>query len=69
MTVARLLHRYDEETIREWHEGFLQDCPSGKLSPRVFSQMYQMFFPDGDAEAFCRNVFRFVIHETFFFES
>ena len=43
---------------REWYAGFLQDCPSGKLTPTTFIAMYKMFFPSGDAEKFCQNVFR-----------
>jgi Ca2+-binding EF-hand superfamily protein len=50
--------RYDEETIREWYAGFLQDCPNGKLTPSTFCEMYKMFFPAGDADKFCENVFR-----------
>jgi Ca2+-binding EF-hand superfamily protein len=50
--------RYDEEDIREWHKGFLVDCPNGKLSLAMFIDMYKMFFPAGDAKRFCENVFR-----------
>ena len=55
---TRLFARFDEPTIRDWHEGFLQDCPSGRLSKRAFIDMYRMFFPSGDADSFCKNVFR-----------
>ena len=43
---------------REWYAGFLQDCPNGKLTPNTFCEMYKMFFPSGDADKFCENVFR-----------
>ena len=36
----------------------VQDCPNGKLTPNTFCEMYKMFFPAGDAEKFCENVFR-----------
>ena len=36
----------------------LQDCPNGKLTPNTFCEMYKMFFPAGDADKFCENVFR-----------
>ena len=36
--------RYDEDTIREWYAGFLQDCPNGKLTPATFCDMYKVVF-------------------------
>lgn len=50
--------RYDEATIKEWFKGFRQDCPSGRLTPAKFVDMYKMFFPNGNAEEFCDHVFR-----------
>ena len=35
-----------------------QDCPSGRLTPAKFVDMYKMFFPNGNAEEFCDHVFR-----------
>ena len=35
-----------------------QDCPDGRLTPDKFVQMYQMFFPSGNAAVFCDHVFR-----------
>jgi len=49
---------YDEMTIREWHRGFKQDCPDGRLTPVKFTEMYKTFFPNGNAEEFCKHVFR-----------
>ena len=49
---------YDEETIKEWHKGFKQDCPNGNLTAVKFVEIYQMFFPSGNAEQFCDHVFR-----------
>lgn len=49
---------YDEPTIREWHRGFKQDCPDGRLTPGIFTEMYKAFFPHGNAEEFCKHVFR-----------
>ncbi|XP_055344550.1 neuronal calcium sensor 2-like [Paramacrobiotus metropolitanus] len=49
---------FDETTIREWHAGFYRDCPDGKLSPHKFVEVYKVFFPSGDAQAFCEHVFR-----------
>ncbi|KAK8378177.1 hypothetical protein O3P69_018860 [Scylla paramamosain] len=50
--------RYDEQMIKEWYKGFRQDCPSGRLTPDKFVDMYKMFFPSGNAEEFCDHVFR-----------
>ena len=50
--------RYDENTIKEWYKGFKQDCPNGRLTPVKFVDMYKMFFPSGNAEQFCDQVFR-----------
>ena len=49
---------YDEETIKEWHKGFKQDCPNGNLTAVKFVEIYQMFFPSGNAGQFCDHVFR-----------
>jgi len=49
---------YDDDTIRKWHKGFRIDCPSGKLTPRKFVEMYKLFFPHGNAQEFCDHVFR-----------
>ena len=50
--------RYDEDTIKEWYKGFKQDCPDGRLTPVKFVDMYKMFFPSGNAEQFCDQIFR-----------
>ena len=50
--------RYDENTINDWYKGFIQDCPNGQLTPAKFVNMFQMFFPSGNAEQFCDHVFR-----------
>lgn len=50
--------KYDEQTIREWYEGFKIDCPNGKLSRKKFIDIYRTFFPTGNPEKFCDHVFR-----------
>ena len=52
---------YDEETIKDWHKGFKQDCPNGNLTAVKFVEIYQMFFPSGNADQFCEHVFRSLI--------
>ena len=56
--LCRIVIIFNHHNNREWYAGFLQDCPSGKLTPQTFIDMYKMFFPSGDAEKFCQNVFR-----------
>ena len=45
-----------EDEIKHWHEGFLKDCPTGKLTKNEFSKIYAQFFPHGNPEAFARFV-------------
>lgn len=56
--VFLFIYRMDEQTIRVWHEGFLKDCPTGKLDPKTFIAMYKEFFPSGNADIFCSHVYR-----------
>ena len=44
--------------MQEWHEGFLNDCPSGELSPEEFERIYSQMFPTGNVGNFIKNVFR-----------
>ncbi|VEL25612.1 unnamed protein product [Protopolystoma xenopodis] len=44
--------------LKEWHAGFLKDCPSGNLDRRRFRDVYSSFFPGGDAGKFADIVFR-----------
>ena len=50
--------RYDENTIKEWYNGFKQDYPNGRLTPVQFINTYNMFFPNRNAEQFCDHVFK-----------
>ena len=50
--------RFEAEVAQEWYIGFLQECPSGKLSKKAFLDMYKTFYPHGDCREFCENVFR-----------
>ncbi|CAG5102159.1 Oidioi.mRNA.OKI2018_I69.chr1.g169.t1.cds [Oikopleura dioica] len=49
--------KFTPEEIRHWHDGFLKDCPTGKLTKNEFAKIYNQFFPHGDPSAFAAFVF------------
>lgn len=57
MTKKRI-HELSDEThftpteIRHWHDGFLKDCPTGRLTKTEFAKIYRSFFPHGDPTSF-----------------
>ena len=59
-TVDRLTKNtnYTSEQIQQWHDAFLRDCPSGKLSSRQFTEVYKKFYPEHEAEKYSSQVFR-----------
>jgi len=52
------LSGFTPQQVREWHAGFLKDCPTGKLNKKKFIEVYKQFYPTGKAEKFCEYVFR-----------
>ncbi|CAF1398503.1 unnamed protein product [Didymodactylos carnosus] len=59
-TIQRLTNNtnYTPEQIQQWHQAFLRDCPSGKLSDRQFTEVYKKFYPEHEAEKYSNQVFR-----------
>jgi len=49
---------FSEKEIRQWHKGFLKDCPNGLLTEKGFIRIYKQFFPQGDPSKFATLVFR-----------
>ncbi|CAF4698648.1 unnamed protein product, partial [Rotaria sp. Silwood2] len=43
--------------IRQWHTGFIRDCPTGKLDKKKFVEVYKQFYPQGKPENFCKYAF------------
>jgi len=43
--------------VKNWHDGFLADCPTGLLTKFEFSKIYAEFFPTGNPIAFASFVF------------
>ncbi|XP_076316094.1 frequenin-2-like isoform X2 [Tachypleus tridentatus] len=58
--VGRLVKEtyFSEKEIRQWHKGFLKDCPDGLLTEQGFLRIYKQFFPQGDPSKFASLVFR-----------
>jgi Ca2+-binding EF-hand superfamily protein len=59
-TIARLTKNtnYTAEQIEQWHQAFLRDCPSGKLTSRQFTEVYKKFYPEYEADKYSAQVFR-----------
>ncbi|CAF1556579.1 unnamed protein product [Adineta steineri] len=49
--------KFTEKEIREWHSGFLKDCPNGKLHKSQLISVYKQFYPQGNVKPFCKYVF------------
>lgn len=49
--------KFSEAELRQWHKGFLHDCPTGKLSYEEFQGIYKQFFPQGNSAKFAKFVF------------
>ncbi|ELT97885.1 hypothetical protein CAPTEDRAFT_149656 [Capitella teleta] len=50
--------RFSEQDIRQWHQTFMKDFPSGQLGIDQFKDVYVQHFPNGDATSFAEHVFR-----------
>ncbi|CAF0968588.1 unnamed protein product [Adineta steineri] len=49
--------KYTDQEIREWHTGFIRDCPNGKLDKKKFAEVYKQFYPDGKVDKYCKHAF------------
>lgn len=49
---------FTETEICQWYENFQKQCPTGRITPEEFEQIYTRFFPESDAASYARHVFR-----------
>lgn len=49
---------FTETEICQWYENFQKQCPTGRITPEEFEQIYTRFFPESDAKSYARHVFR-----------
>lgn len=54
----KLSTKFTESEICQWYENFQKQCPTGRITPEEFEQIYTRFFPDSDAKSYARHVFR-----------
>ncbi|KAI4882298.1 hypothetical protein NFI96_019196 [Prochilodus magdalenae] len=50
--------KFSEAEITQWYENFQKQCPSGRITPVQFEEIYGRFFPECDAKTYAQHVFR-----------
>ena len=58
LEVLKYHTRYDDNTIKEMHQRFTEDCPNGRLTPEKFIDLCKTFYWIGYAEQYCNHFFR-----------
>ncbi|XP_036371712.1 visinin-like [Megalops cyprinoides] len=54
----KLHTKFSETELSQWYENFQKQCPSGRITPDEFQNIYQRFFPESDAKTYAQHVFR-----------
>ena len=57
LTFLRCHTGQNKKLIEKWCKKFRKDCPNGEISPRMFENMCEMFFPYLNSKAFCTYIF------------
>ncbi|CAF3764568.1 unnamed protein product [Rotaria sp. Silwood1] len=57
MAVLKANTNLNEREILQWHEGFIRDCPNGRLDKKKFLEVYEQFCPGGNAKNYCKYAF------------
>ena len=49
---------YNEKSIQDWYNKFIQDCPDGKMTQTKFEEMYELSDPVENEETFSQRFFK-----------
>ena len=49
--------KYSEKQVKDWHRGFLGQCPHGELDKQKLFDMYCLLLPPGIAKIFVDQLF------------
>ncbi len=49
---------YSFESVKQYYETFMIDCPSGKLSREQFREIYKQLYPNSRSTKFCDRIFK-----------
>jgi len=50
--------KFSKEEIRTMYRGFKQECPGGSVNEDTFKELYEKFFPYGNATCYAHHVFK-----------
>ncbi|CAF3330762.1 unnamed protein product [Rotaria socialis] len=49
--------KFSEAEIQQWHKGFFQDCPDGKLDGSTLTRFYVSYYGEHGTKFFCKYMF------------
>jgi len=50
--------QFSKSEIRMMYRGFKQECPGGEVNEDTFKEIYEKFFPQGNATCYAHHVFK-----------
>ena len=57
LTFLRSHTGQNKKLLEKWCRKFRKDCPNGEVTPVVFENMCEMFFPYINSKSFCKYIF------------
>ncbi|CAF1258640.1 unnamed protein product [Rotaria magnacalcarata] len=57
INLLRANTNFTDYEISQWHQGFIRDCPNGRLDKKKFQEVYAKFYPQGDVKDYCKYAF------------